>query len=155
MRRLGAYWLHAVLGVCALATLALVLAPLPEAATAAAPRSARYVGADFEIRTAARLSNFVLSLSAPAAATPTESVPVPTLVGLAGRSAYFKSAASGEMERISIGEELDGWRLVGIGARAVTLRGSTGDRRLDLFAMPDPTPEDRQTEARPAEASGG
>ena len=143
MKRLRAYWLHGVLGACALLTLALILVPQSENAPAAPPQEKRFAGRDFEARPAARLQNFVLSLSAPAAAaSPANAEPLPTLVGLAGRSVYLRSASSGETERLSVGQEFDGWRLVAVGARAITLRGPAGDRRLELFALPDPEPEE-------------
>jgi len=55
------------------------------------------------------------------------------------RRAYLRSTASGEVERVSIGQEIDGWRLVAVSSRAATLRGTSGDKRVEMFAArPDP-----------------
>lgn len=139
MRRLRSHWLQALLAACALITLALLLIPGREDAPVPPPSEPRYAGGDFQARPASRLPAFILSLSGAAAtaAPPVSAQPLPTLVGLAGRSAYLRGASSGETERITVGGEFEGWRVVEIGVRAVTLRGPAGDKRLELFTLPD------------------
>jgi len=138
MRRLRSHWLQALLAACALITLALLLIPGWRDAPVPPPSEPRYAGGDFQARPASRLSAFILSLSGAAdtAPSPVNAQPLPTLVGLAGRSAYLRGASSGATERISVGGEFEGWRVIAIGVRAVTLRGPAGDKRLELFALP-------------------
>lgn len=130
--------LAAGLAACALATGALLL--WPNASAAPQGRSAaRYPGAVLADRKGGRPAAFPLRLATPATATPEAPVaPAPVLVGLAGRQAYLRGA-SGAIERVSIGESLDGWRLASVGSRSVKLTGPGGDRRIEMFsAAPAP-----------------
>ena len=135
------YGLPGLLGLCALLTLGLLLWPAGVADPVGPPKADRYAGPDIETRRGGPVVGFALRLGRPAAppqaAPPPEALPV--LVGIAGRRAYLRSTAGGEVERVSVGQEIDGWRLVAVSARAATLRGPDGDRRIEMFAtQPDP-----------------
>ena len=123
------------MGLCALLTLGLLFWPAGAADPVGPPAAERYAGPDIETRRGGPVRGFALRLGGPAAAPeaapPPEALPV--LVGLAGRQAYLRNAG-GEVERVSIGQEIDGWRLVAVSARGATLRGPDGDRRLEMFA---------------------
>ena len=135
MMRLRQYWLPGLLGLCALLTLGLLAWPTGAARPNAPPAADRYAGPDLGTRRGGPVQGFALRLAgsdaAPQAAPPPEALPV--LVGIAGRRVYMRGA-DGEVERVSIGQELDGWRLVAVTARAATLRGPGGDRRIEMFA---------------------
>ena len=136
MTRLRRYWLHGLLGLCALLTLGLLAWPTGAARPPGPPAAERYAGPDIETRRGGPVVGFALRLGGPAtapeAAPPPEALPV--LVGIAGRRAYLRNAG-GEVERVSIGQSIDGWRLVAVSARAATLRGPDGDRRIEMFAV--------------------
>lgn len=135
MTRVRRHWLPGVLGLCALLTLGLLVWPAGAADPVGPPAAERYAGPDIETRRGGPIRGFALQLGGPAAAPEAAPAPesLPVLVGIAGRQAYLRSA-SGEVERVSIGQEIDGWRLVAMGARAATLRGPDGDRRIEMFA---------------------
>lgn len=57
----------------------------------------------------------------------------PTLIGIAGNTAYLKSAATGQVQRLSAGAEIDGWTVSSIRARSVTLRKGGVTNELALF----------------------
>lgn len=61
-----------------------------------------------------------------------EPVALPRLVGIAGNSAYLRGT-SGTAERVGVGGELDGWRVVRIDEKAVTLTDGDRTERLALF----------------------
>jgi hypothetical protein len=129
------YWLPGLLGLCALLTLGLLAWPTGAARPLGPPAPERYAGPDIETRRGGPVVGFALRLGGPAAlpeAAPTPEA-LPVLVGIAGRQAYLRNAG-GEVERVSIGQEIDGWRLVGVGGRVATLRGPDGDRRIEMFA---------------------
>jgi hypothetical protein len=135
------HWLPGLLGLCALLTLGLLVWPAGASDRVGPPASERYAGPDIETRRGGPVRGFALRFggpaAAPAAAPPPEALPV--LVGIAGRRAYLRSPGSGEVEGVAIGQEIDGWRLVAVSARAATLRGPDGDRRIEMFAGgPDP-----------------
>jgi hypothetical protein len=159
VKRLARHRLHAALALCALLTLALILWPRPAAPSAQPPARLHYAGDDFQAQPGGRLQGFVLTLSSSAAAVAAPSAePLPVLVGIVGRSAYLRSVATGEITRVPVGQDLDGWRLVSVGARAVTLRGASGDRRVELFAAPPAAPEGDApptTAPSPVETGGG
>jgi hypothetical protein len=123
------------MGLCTLLTLGLLIWPTGGPDPAAPPAAERYAGPDIETRRGGPVLGFALRLGGPAAAPEAAPAPeaLPVLVGIAGRQAYLRSA-SGEVERVSIGQEIDGWRLVAVSARAATLRGPDGDRRIEMFA---------------------
>lgn len=153
MTRLRKHWLPGLLGLCALLTLGLLAWPTGAARPSRPPAAERYAGPDIETRRGGPVVGFALRLGGPAAlpeaAPPPEALPV--LVGIAGRRAYLRNAG-GEVERVSIGQEIDGWRLVAVSARAATLRGPNGDRRIEMFASgPDPAASDA-TAPHPGEA---
>lgn len=140
MTRLRRYWLPGLLGLCALLTLGLLAWPTGAARPPGSPAAERYAGPDIETRRGGPVVGFALRLGGPAAppqaGPPPEALPV--LVGIAGRRAYLRNAG-GEVERVSIGQEIDGWRLVAVSSRAATLRGADGDRRIEMFSSgPDP-----------------
>lgn len=137
MTRLRQHWLPGLMGLCAVITLGLVAWPTGAARPVPPAAAERYAGPDIETRRGGPVVGFALRLegpdAAPQAAPPPEALPV--LVGIAGRWAYLRSTASGEVDRVSIGQEIDGWRLVAVSARAATLRGPDGDRRIEMFAV--------------------
>lgn len=136
MTQLRRHWLPGLLGLCALLTLGLLAWPTGAARPASPPPAERYVGPDLVTRRSGPVLGFALRLAgpdaAPQATPPPEALPV--LVGIAGRRAYLRSAG-GDVEGVSIGQEIDGWRLVTVSARAATLRGPEGDRRIEMFAV--------------------
>lgn len=136
MTYLRRHWLPGLLGLCALLTLGLLAWPTGAARPPRPSAAERYAGPDIATRRGGPVPGFALRLrgpdAAPAAAPPPEALPV--LVGIAGRRAYLRSTASGEVERVSVGQEIDGWRLVAVSSRAATLRGPDGDRRIEMFA---------------------
>jgi len=148
------HWLPGLLGLCAILTLGLLLWPSGATRPAGQAVAERYTGSNVETRRGGPVVGFALRLVGPAAppeaAPPPEALPV--LVGIAGRRAYLRRA-DGEVERVSIGQEIDGWRLVGVSGRAAILRGPNGDRRIEMFASgPDPA-TGAATAAASAEAS--
>lgn len=147
------HWLPGLLGLCAVVTVGLLVWPAASAAPPARPPADHYRGPDIETRRVGPVSKFALRLASPdlpAPATPEAVEAVPVLVGVAGRRAYLRSAATGEVEGVSIGASIDGWRLVSVSARAATLRGATGDKRVQMFA---PTSATSQPEAGVAAAT--
>jgi len=140
--RLAHHWPAGVLGLCAAVTLALLLWPIEAAGPKRPPTADRYSGADHPARNGATVAGFALRLQAAAdaeAAPVVESVPA--LVGIAGGRAYLRSTVSGEVEGLAVGLSIDGWNVTAVGRRAVTLRGASGERRLELFARPATAPE--------------
>ena len=135
MTHLRRHWLPGLLGLCALLTLGLLVWPTSAARPLGPSEAERYTGPDIETRRGGPVREFALRLGGPAA--PPEGTPqaeaLPVLVGIAGRRAYLRNVG-GEVERVSIGQEIDGWRLVDVGNRAATLRGPDGDRRIEMFA---------------------
>lgn len=151
MKRLALHWPAFVLGACALATLAILVWPVGAAGPSAPPAAERYLGPDHQARRSGPVPGFALRLQAAGveqAAPVVEALPV--LVGLTDRRAYLRSAQSGEVEGVAVGQTLDGWRLVSVSRRSATVRGPAGDRRLGLFAATTPTPE-----VDPPDESGG
>lgn len=131
------YWLQAILGLCTMITIGLILWPANSGDPAPTPTPERYAGPDIQTRKGGRMPGFAIRLrsgtgEASAAPQPIEALPV--LVGIAGRRAYLRSATTGEVERVTIGQEIDGWRLVSVGARSASLRGPSGDRRIEMFS---------------------
>lgn len=162
MTHLRRHWLPALLGLCAVLTLGLLVWPPSGTSQAQRPPVERYAGPDVEMRRSGPVQEFALRLgradAAPAAAPSPAALPV--LVGLAGRRAYLRSTATGEVEGVAIGQTLDGWRLVAVSARSAILRGPDGDRRLDMFAAgsgasaTDPTTTALPTPSVPSAAGG-
>jgi hypothetical protein len=136
MTRVRKYALPPFLALCAVLTFGLLLWPARSLPAAVSGPSPRYRGADFVQNPVARLSNISVSLSGTEAAPSAPMVETPSLLGVAGSSAYLRSQATGETSRVAVGDELDGWKVLSVGARSVTLRGPKGDRRLGLFAAP-------------------
>lgn len=137
------HWLPALLGLSAVVTVGLLVWPATSATPSARPPADHYRGPDIETRRAGPVSKFALRLASPdspAAAAPEAIEAVPVLVGVAGQRAYLRSAATGEVEGVSIGASIDGWRLVSVSARAATLRGATGDKRVQMFAPTSAAP---------------
>lgn len=137
MKALTRFWLSGLLGLCAVLTLALLFWPVGVAVPATASTAERYLGADHSARNGGRVARFALRLQAVGAdeAAPAAVEALPILVGLAGRRAYLRAPDTGEIEGVSIGQALGGWRLVAVTARTATVRGTGGDRRLELFSV--------------------
>lgn len=144
MRWFKVYGIHAVVALSALITLALLLWPAAAPDPVPPPQAQAYAGPVYPLRPTARARTSVLQLASDRPATPAPTVPTPVLVGIAGRSAYLRSASTGETARLTVGQEMDSWRLIAVGARTATLRGAAGDRRLELFA-PGASASDRGT----------
>lgn len=127
---------HLILAGCVVATAGLLAWPAPPAAVPSAPVAQAYAGPVLEVRRVSPDPRFPLRLqsrfasSDPAPATE----PAPILVGVAGGLAYLRSSTTGEVESLALGGEIDGWTLASVAPRAVTLRGASGERRLELFA---------------------
>lgn len=155
MTRVRRHWLAGLLGLCATLTIALLVWPTGAAPSTQLAPAEQYAGPDIETRRSGPVPGFALRLAgpdaAPQAAPPPEALPV--IVGIAGRRAYLRGA-DGEVERVSIGEEIDGWRLVAVSARAAILRGPDGDRRIEMFASGSASPAATAESATPA-AQGG
>lgn len=137
MTPLRRHWLAGVLVLCATLTLGLLFWPRGAAGPARSPVAERYTGPNIETRRSGPMRGFALRLAGPDAG-PQATLAVealPVLVGIAGRRAYLRGT-DGEVERVSIGQEIDGWRLVAVSARAATLRGPNGDRRVEMFSVP-------------------
>lgn len=137
MTPLRRHWLAGLLILCAILTLGLLLWPSGAAGPARPPVTERYTGPNLETRRGGPVMGFALRLSGPAAdpQVPPAVEALPVLVGIAGRRAYLRGT-DGEVERVSIGQEIDGWRLVAVSARTATLRGPNGDRRVEMFSVP-------------------
>ncbi len=151
MTHLRRHWLPGLLGLCAILTLGLVLWPSGAARPAGRALAERYTGPNIETRRSGPMRGFALRLAGPDTgpqATPAVEA-LPVLVGIAGRRVYLRTAA-GEVERVSIGQEIDGWRLMAVSARGATLRGPNGDRRIEMFA----SGHDPAAIGAPAVASG-
>lgn len=132
--KLAAIWL----GGCAATSAGLVFWPTAQATSPTDPKAIVYGGVEHQIRkTGARPGDAVFVLTGSAQlpqATPQAASP--SLVGIVGRSAYLRSAASGDTVGVSIGESLDGWELAAVRGRTVTLDGPGGRREMSLFDKP-------------------
>jgi len=136
MKLVRQYWLHGVLGLCALGTIGLIAWPASSVGPVSAPPAERYSGPDIQTRRGGPVPGFAIRLSSgndQPSAVPQTAEAVPVLVGIAGRRAYLRSGATGEVVRVSIGQEIDGWRLVSVGTRSANLRGTSGDTRIEMF----------------------
>lgn len=132
-----------MLGLCALITVCLLVWPSASAAPLPRPAAEHYSGPNIEMRRSGPVSKFPLRLVSPnavATATPKPIEAVPVLVGVAGRRAYLRSTVTGEVEGVTVGASIDGWRLVSVSARTATLRGTGGDKRVEMFATPTAAP---------------
>lgn len=73
-------------------------------------------------------------------AVPAPEVAMPSLVGVitvgAARAAYLRSAQSGAVERIVVGGEMDGWRLVAVNGSSATMERSGQHAEAGMFAVP-------------------
>lgn len=73
-----------------------------------------------------------------ATSAPTPEIASPGLVGVitAGpvRAAYLRSAVSGAVEHVAVGEKLDGWRLLGVTATSATLEQGGQRKETHFFA---------------------
>lgn len=139
MKLVRQYWLQGVLALCAVATIGLLVWPAGSADLAPAPPVELHSGPDLQTRRSGPVPGFAIRLTSatdPVSAAPPTVEALPVLVGIAGRRAYLRSAATGEVERVSIGQEIDGWRLVSVGARSANLRGASGDKRIEMFSAP-------------------
>jgi len=141
IQRRNAYAFGAVCTVITVGLLAWPVRPAQDPAPAPAPGS-HYAGPEYTVRRTSPATGpgpLRLTSSQPVTAAPaTPVVAAPTLVGLVGnRQAYLRSATSGEIERVAVGSEIDGWRVTAMSGRTVTVNGPGGQQRLQLF---DPTP---------------
>jgi hypothetical protein len=140
MKRFGTVpILHGVTALLALATVAVLVWPAPPEAEGATPTAVRFSGDLHKLRStqpgampsAIRLTGGLEAASSQSSPT---SAGAPALVGLIGRrQAYLRNALSGEVERLTPGDELDGWTLVSIGTNQVALERSGQRRVLELF----------------------
>lgn len=119
-----------------LAVTAVILAwPAHEPAAPAKPRSPKYRGVDHRSIRASMAAPPAFTFSVNAA----EEAAAPSasalhLVGIAGARAWLRSSTSGEVTAVRAGDDVDGWRILGVAARSVTVRGPGGEQRLTLFS---------------------
>lgn len=146
MKRIKAeHWVRGGAAAGVLTALALVLWPLPAPTQTTEIAAAPFSGAIHQTRwpaEAGRSSRFQM-----AGGDTAEDVPVvadtPALVGIVrsgNRSTvYLRSTITGEVSGIRIGSELDGWRLIGAGARQACLSRGSDRQCLDLFTAAAPS----------------
>lgn len=136
------YWAQGLLGVCALVSGAIYAWPSGENAPVVAAQPERYNGPVFADRKGGVPPGFPLRLTAPGAAEapppPTAQV-LPVLVGVANGQAYLRSAATGEVERVSRGQTIDDWRVASVGFRSVTLSNGEAEQEVAMFMTPHAT----------------
>ncbi|MEJ6790937.1 hypothetical protein BrevBR_15445 [Brevundimonas sp. BR2-1] len=149
------HWLSGLLGLCAVVTIGLLVWPSASARPLPRPAADHYRGPNIEMRRAGPVSKFPLRLASPnAPAAPPDAIEaVPVLVGVAGRRAYLRSTVTGEVEGVTVGASVDGWRLVSVKRRAAILRGSDGDKRVEMFAAAPVAPEPAPTGGPPSPIS--
>lgn len=121
---------------------ALLVWPIGAGPVVPAPAPEVFRGPDQKTNRGSPVTQSAIRLSSGASAQEARPVaqPTPTLVGIAGGQAYLKSIDSGEIERAGVGGTVDGWKVVAVGNRTVTLRGGAGDQRLRLFEKPNVAP---------------
>ena len=121
-----------VLAGCLVLAGLIFLIPLAPAASSP-PSAEEFTGQIAEVRVTSipAEAGFRFSTSSPAPADAGE-VAAPRLVGIAGRSAYLRGA-SGETERLSVGDELDGWSVTRIEEKSVTLTNGARSEQLKMF----------------------
>lgn len=147
------YWLAALLMLLALTTVALLVWPRGEAAPAT-PTATRYTGPDFPARKTTSPRSFPIRVGGDRedAPQPVTAQALPVLTGIAGGSAYLRSTATGEVQRLTRGESLDGWRLLSVRSREVVLGNGETEQRLALFApttSPTPAPSPAAVQPQP------
>lgn len=118
-------------GCLVLAGLIFVIPLAPTASSSASPEEFTGQIAEVRVTSIPAETGFRFSTSSPAP-TDAGSVAVPRLVGIAGRSAYLRGA-SGETERVSVGDELDGWSVARIEEKSVTLTDGARSEQLTMF----------------------
>lgn len=130
------------LAACALVALVVVVWPLPSSSGAEKVEAENYRGPEHQTRqVTSRVVSPVFQLTTASAPTPAPvaAAAAPTLVGLVGgREAYLRSAASGQVSRVTRGAAIDGWRVVAVGDRTVTVRLNGEPRVLNLFSPTAP-----------------
>lgn len=141
MSWLRLYWAQGLLGVCAAVSGVIFAWPSGGNAPVIAAQPERYSGPVFADRKGGVLPAFPVLLTAPdaAEAPPPVAEALPILVGIANGQAYLRSAAAGEVERIARGQSVDGWRLVYIGGRSVTLTNGETEQEVAMFTTPPAT----------------
>jgi|GEM_PF-3561826 len=139
MTAVRAYWLPVLLVLLAFVTIALLVWPQGDAAPTA-PGPARYTGPDFSAREATAPRGFPIRVGGDQGddAQPVAVQALPVLTGIAGGSVYLRSTATGEVQRLTRGESLDGWRLLSVRSREVVLGNGETEQRLSLFAPASP-----------------
>jgi hypothetical protein len=141
MSWLRLYWAQALLGVCAIVAGVIFAWPLGRIAPVVAAQSERYGGPVFGDHKGGVLPGFPLRLIGPGAAEapPPAAEALPVLVGLANGQAYLRSAATGEIVRVVRGQSIDGWLIVYVGGRRVTLSNGQTEREVAMFTVPPAT----------------
>lgn len=122
---------------CALVSAGIAFWPQTKVITPANNEITAYSGVEHELRKTSAPSEAIFILAG--SVTPTQAAPQaasPILVGIVGRSAYLKSSSSGETANYNVGESLDGWKLLAVRARTITLEGPAGKRDISLFEKP-------------------
>lgn len=147
------YWLPAVLVLLALTTAGLLVWPQGEAAPATRTAT-RYVGPNFPARETTAPRGFSIRIGGVREdmAQPAPDQALPVLTGIASGSVYLRSATTGEVQRLTQGDSLDGWRLLSVRAREVTVGNGEAEQRLTLFAatVPPSTPAPASTPSTPS-----
>ena len=118
-------------GCLVLAGLIFVIPLAPTASSS--PGAEEFTGQIAEVRVTSipAETGFRFSTSSPAPAD-AGSVAAPRLVGIAGSSVYLRGAA-GQTERLSVGDELDGWSVTRIEETSVTLTKGARSEQLKMF----------------------
>lgn len=134
-------WTIGVGLACLMAAGTIRLWPAAEPIDAQPPSTARYSGSMLEPARSGitPMPSLRLVSVGGADAVSASEVAAPNLVGVitAGgtRAAYLRSAESGAVERVAVGGELDGWRVVAVTAANVTLEQDGRLAQAGLFAI--------------------
>ena len=155
MSWLRLYWAQGLLGVCAVVSGVIFAWPSGGNAPVVAAQPEPYSGPIFADRKGGFLPGFPLHLTAPGAAEtpPPVAEALPILVGIANGQAYLRSAASGEVDRVARGQTIDGWQVIYVGGRSVTLSSGQAEREVAMFTTPPVT--QASTPVNPDSSNGG
>ncbi len=125
------------MAACGICVIGLLAWPIARPKSSPESSDGPYRGAEHQtLQVASQTSTAVFRLSSSNEPVVVTSVSAtPTLVGVVGgREAYLRSSVSGEVTRVSAGALIDGWRVIGIDARSVTVAMGQERQRLTLFA---------------------
>lgn len=135
----------AAAGVGALIAAGLVLWPLPAPSEPVAARETRVTSVLHQMREPAEavVPGTVRMAGTGGEAPTVPAATAPRLAGITGSGARARAwlqGADSEVVPLAVGEELDGWRLTGVGRRGVQVKRGDEIRGLELFAAPEGQP---------------